>query len=333
MPAEKLTPAHISSAVSRRTLAKTAAWSAPAILLSTAMPAFAASATAGVLALTGAPFSFNSNEKRTVSGTITPTSGAVPTDIVLSATVSAPFTITKAPVVSGTTFSFEIQAPGPAATGGSITVRSVNYSGYTPATGGISSLAPAPAGLTPYLVPLANSWQFDGEEDGIRWYTTVPTKKLTNPASGCALLDLRTSFYGTSVDNLGNAPFVSSPKVGGWPIGFTMLGWGSQTKVTLRRGPATIITDPTMVANSVKTTIAKTSGTGNWTGYGTVTTKGKYIPYSDLNGHLVDCTGYSVSVPKRQANTQADVTIVQYVQGAGGALVTMGFRFTILQTS
>ena len=318
------------SAVSRRTLAKTAAWAAPAIVLSTATPAFAASPTiAGRIALTGAPYSLTSTERRTITGNLTPTAGTVPADIVLSASVSAPFTIVSQPVVSGTTFSFDVVAPSPATTAKSITVTSVNYPGYTQATGQISSLAPGMATANMCLVPYANNWIFEEDDEGVRWYG-LNRAAFLNPLTTTNLVDLRTSFSGDP-NNIGNAPFDTTYTLsGGYPAGWTLGTFACVTQVEVWSG-GTVMANSAALASGVKTKIGSWSGTGSCMALPVASTLGPWLPYQDPS--LKTLSLYTINVAtKMPAGTQTNVRVLQVLNGPGNASVQMGFRFSTTQS-
>ncbi|MEY9853624.1 hypothetical protein ABH923_003302 [Leifsonia sp. EB41] len=118
-----------SATVSRRTVAKTAAWAAPAIALSAASPAFATSVQAAVILLDAPSYEVVPGGTVTLTGTIVPaTGGTVPSGIGLQAAFSggSGFTVASGPVVTGSTFTLTVRASA-TATPSKITVSSWNH--------------------------------------------------------------------------------------------------------------------------------------------------------------------------------------------------------------
>lgn len=128
--------------VSRRTVAKTAAWAAPAIALAAASPAHATSDgtdPAGYIEFNESSYEFTPGGNRIVSGTIVATNGVpVPADIVLgfdfdTGGAGGFGAVIPVPVLSEGN-RFEIALKGASAPGMEdiLRVRSLNYPEYTP---------------------------------------------------------------------------------------------------------------------------------------------------------------------------------------------------------
>jgi hypothetical protein len=222
-------PADPTPPVSRRTVARTAAWAAPAIILSTASPAFAASAekVGGAILFDEAEYDITFGKTVTVTGALVPSAGtAVPGDLRLTATVSAGFSILSGPTVTGTTFTVTLSGPKSAASG-TLTVSSTNHPSYLTGTVPVAQLAPGFIAKGYGLLPLADTWVETASSDEIRWFepaagmlavaaTQVSTATVLRP-----WLDLR--FYldnqnGTVENNFGNAPFGAITRTGGRPL-------------------------------------------------------------------------------------------------------------------
>lgn len=146
--------------VSRRTVAKTAAWAAPAIAVAAASPAHAASAAkdpGGVISLSKSTFTLETSSAYVgrITGTLTPKEGEVPADLVLSLNATAGFTLLTQPVLSADRRSFEflVQGTPTGARSGTLTVSAVNHANWAPAEAALEKEVPSqlPVG-TPTLV-------------------------------------------------------------------------------------------------------------------------------------------------------------------------------------
>jgi|GEM_PF-1465950 len=122
--------------ISRRTVAKTAAWAAPAIALAAASPAHAASSGEVAMILFDADsYEVPALGTITITGTLVPAKGSkVPADIKFNVNFpGATGFYGTPPVVSGTTFSMTVTAYSNATTA-TLRVSSSNYPAYTPGT-------------------------------------------------------------------------------------------------------------------------------------------------------------------------------------------------------
>ncbi|MCI0158149.1 hypothetical protein KNO15_15725 [Leifsonia shinshuensis] len=206
--------------ISRRTVARTAAWAAPAIVLSSASPAFAVSGVnAGTILLGAAEYDITYDKPMAVSGTLVPSPGSsVPDDLRLTAAVSSGFAIVSQPVVSGATFTMTVSGPKSETTG-TLTVSSPNYPAYVQATASVIQLVPGAISKGYHVLPLANNWSDYVSEDDTRWFNTSLIE-LTAAKLGATkpLLDLRFDFAGKAQkDNFGNTPLVAPRYLGGRP--------------------------------------------------------------------------------------------------------------------
>ncbi|WP_434316674.1 hypothetical protein [Leifsonia sp. P73] len=122
--------------ISRRTVAKTAAWAAPAIALAAASPAHAASPGEVAMILFDADsYEVPALGTITITGTLVPAKGSkVPADIKFNVNFpGATGFYGTPPVVSGNTFSMMVTASSNATTA-TLRVSSSNYPAFTPGT-------------------------------------------------------------------------------------------------------------------------------------------------------------------------------------------------------
>lgn len=168
--------------VSRRTVAKTAAWAAPAIVLAAASPARAASSamSTGVILLHQPSYTTEADALNVafVTGSLTPTEGGTPADLILSAECTDGFIVLAAPIITdnGTRFSMLVQAADTGADTGTLTISSPNHPGWAPAEAGLKKSAPVviPTGVPTFVF---DDYLFTGVRGGI---TTV-TGKIVVP--------------------------------------------------------------------------------------------------------------------------------------------------------
>ncbi|MFE4948579.1 hypothetical protein ACFQ9V_00570 [Leifsonia sp. NPDC056665] len=132
--------------ITRRTVAKTAAWAAPAIALAAASPAYAASTGEAAMIVFDAPsYEVPEGGTLTITGMLIPaTGGTVPAGIKLDASMSggSGFNVLSPPVVTGNTFTMTVKA-GAGASATTLKVSSWNYGVYTPGTAALTVGAPA----------------------------------------------------------------------------------------------------------------------------------------------------------------------------------------------
>jgi hypothetical protein len=213
-----------SPLVSRRTVARTAAWAAPAILLSSASPAFAVSGgtTSPMILLDEPSYDLLSGQSLVITGVLVPPDGkTAPADLQLAATVSAGFVVTSKPVLNGLAFSLTVKGPI-AATDGTLTVTSPNHPTYQVASASLHSLPAGTVARGYRLLPIANTWKetpLAGSD--IRWFThTTPIVALTAAMVGPTRtwLDLRFSLADVAMldNNFGNTAFGAATKSGGY---------------------------------------------------------------------------------------------------------------------
>ncbi|CAM5504671.1 hypothetical protein [Leifsonia shinshuensis] len=173
--------------VSRRTVAKTAAWAAPAIALAAASPAHAASPAkdpAGVIGIDKSTYTLEPAGAYVgrITGTITPAAGGdVPADLVLTASVedAAYFEVLAQPVLSDDRRTFELIVHGlpTGARTGRVTISAANHANWVPAEAALEKefvTTPPPVG-TPTLV--YDQFLFESPRGG----TTTLTGKILVP--------------------------------------------------------------------------------------------------------------------------------------------------------
>lgn len=285
-------PADPSPLISRRTVARTAAWVAPAIVLSTASPAFAVSGEkiGGAILFDEAEYDITVGKTVTVTGTLVPSAGtALPGDLRLTATVSAGFAIVSGPSVTGTTFTVTLSGPKSAASG-TLTVSSPNYPGYLTATVPVAQLAPGFIAKGYGLLPLANTWKETSSTDEIRWFE--PTGGMlavaaANVSTATVLrpwLDLR--FYldhqnGAVKNNFGNTPFGAITRTGGRPGKLATLSITTESQViALQTSNGSALN----AASGVGTNIGSVSRSGPGWLVSSDADRGPFMPSTDQNG-------------------------------------------------
>lgn len=197
-----------SATVSRRTVAKTAAWAAPAIALSAASPAFATSVQAAVIQLDEPSYEVVPGGTVTITGRIVPaTGGTVPSGIGLETAFSggSGFTVTSGPDVTGSTFTLTVRASA-TATPSTITVLSWSHSAYESASADLT--------LAPVVVPAASgALSFDTDLYQVPRGQGVKISGTITPADGQDIpsdIELVAVVHGagyvpTSVEVSGNA--------------------------------------------------------------------------------------------------------------------------------
>ena len=125
-----------SHLISRRTVAKTAAWAAPAIALAVASPAHAASTSEVAMIQFDEPlYQVAPNTTIVITGTLVPAKGSsVPADIKFNVNFpGAKGFYGTPPVVTGNRFEMTVQAYDTATTA-TLRLSSSNYPAYTPGT-------------------------------------------------------------------------------------------------------------------------------------------------------------------------------------------------------
>lgn len=169
--------------VSRRTVAKTAAWAAPAIALAAASPAHAASPAndpGGVISFSKSTYTLETSSAYVmkITGTLTPKQGEVPADLVLSLNATAGFNLLTQAVLSADRRSFEflVQGTPTGAMSGKVTVSAANHANWAPAEAALEKEFPSqlPFG-TPTLV--YDEYVFNAPPGG----TTTLTGKIVVP--------------------------------------------------------------------------------------------------------------------------------------------------------
>ena len=135
-----------SALLTRRTVAKTAAWAAPAIALAAASPAYATSTAGAMIVLDPDAYEVSPNGSVTITGMLIPAEGdSIPTDIGLMSALSEGSGFNAhSLVVTGDTFSLKVTAK-PGATESKLRVWSWNHSEYAEAFATLS-LADVQAG-------------------------------------------------------------------------------------------------------------------------------------------------------------------------------------------
>ncbi|MEN2739449.1 hypothetical protein ABCS02_16775 [Microbacterium sp. X-17] len=146
--------------VSRRTVAKTAAWAAPAIALAAASPAHAASdgngTSSGTIGFKESSYTLTAKKSfsELAEGTLTLTGGEFPADMLLVATCSDGYEVLVQPVVSDGTFSVLVRATGDGdIADGTLTVSSSNYPDWKSGTVVLQKEAVAPPVVLPAGIP------------------------------------------------------------------------------------------------------------------------------------------------------------------------------------
>ncbi|MFE4948580.1 hypothetical protein ACFQ9V_00575 [Leifsonia sp. NPDC056665] len=188
-----------SKTISRRTIAKTAAWAAPAIALSAASPAFATSTENKVaMILFDEPtYDVPAPGIITITGTLVPITGQkVPADIKFDRTFpGATGWYASQPVVSGNTFTMTVQAYANATPGATLRMSSPNYSAYTPGTTTVNAIgAPVPVAsgeinfdYSLYLLPRGGEVELSG--------VLVPADGTSVPADIALVADVASADY------------------------------------------------------------------------------------------------------------------------------------------
>jgi hypothetical protein len=279
--------------LSRRTIAKTAAWTAPAILLTVASPAHAASAPAGpgMILLGSGSYEALSAGTITVSGTLMPpTEGSIPADLRLSATVDGGFAVAAVPVVTGTAFTLTITAPAPASSG-TVTVTSPNYPAYAQASARLTSLAPGNVVNGWSLLPLATTWgrrTGEGLDPSVSWFGPSRVMSITAAMLGVKKpwLDLRfmMELQGDQpAQNWGYAPWANLTRAPGRPTNFPITGISATVRVhSLEKNGV-----PQNPADAIGITIGSSTLTGSGTlGAGDKGTA-PFLPNSDPYGYAI----------------------------------------------
>ena len=131
--------------ITRRTVAKTAAWAAPAIAFAAASPAHATSPSQVAMIVLDEAYEVPEGGTLKITGTLVPAPGdSVPAGIQLDASfsVGTGFNVVESPVVTGDTFTLTVKA-GAGATTATLTVSSWSHSAYTPGTAKLTVGAPA----------------------------------------------------------------------------------------------------------------------------------------------------------------------------------------------
>jgi ribosomal protein L31 len=131
--------------ITRRTVAKTAAWAAPAIAFAAASPAHATSPSQVAMIVLDEAYEVPEGGTLKITGTLVPAPGdSVPAGIQLDASFSGGtgFTVVESPVVTGNTFTLTVKA-GAGATTATLTVSSWSHGAYTPGTAALTVGAPA----------------------------------------------------------------------------------------------------------------------------------------------------------------------------------------------
>ncbi|MBO1737449.1 hypothetical protein [Leifsonia sp. TF02-11] len=202
-------------------MARTAAWAAPAIVMSAGSPAFAASPVlAATIVLDHESYDVLAGQSLTITGVVVPPDGkTLPADFQLSATVTAGFTVVAQPKLNGLAFSLTVKAPI-ATTDGVLTVSSPTQPLYTPGSASLSSLPVGTVERGYRLLPLANTWrEMSVSGSDTRWFThAAGIVALTAVGPTRPLLDLRFSTdNGVKLpDNFGNVPYGTITKTGGF---------------------------------------------------------------------------------------------------------------------
>ncbi|MFE4469900.1 hypothetical protein ACFRFH_13900 [Leifsonia sp. NPDC056824] len=191
-----------SKTVSRRTVAKTAAWAAPAIALSAASPAFATSTENKVAMILFDEPSYDVPAPGiiTITGTLVPITGQkVPADIEFGRTFpGATGWYASQPVVSGNTFTMTLQAFANATPGATLKLSSSNYPAYTPGTTTVNPIgAPVPVASGEinfdhelYLLPRDGEVEISG--------VLVPADGTSVPAGIALVADVARADYAVS---------------------------------------------------------------------------------------------------------------------------------------
>ncbi|MBO1737448.1 hypothetical protein [Leifsonia sp. TF02-11] len=224
------------SLVSRRTVARTAAWAAPAIVMSVGSPAFAVSpGVSAMIVLDRESYDLLAGQSLTITGVVVPPDGkTLPADFQLSATVTAGFTVVAQPKLNGLAFSLTVKAPI-ATTDGVLTVSSPTQPLYTPGSASLSSLPVGSVERGYRLLPLANTWrEISVSGSDTRWFThTAGIVALTAVGPTRPLLDLRFSTDdGVKLtNNFGNVPYGAIMKSGGFKSGWGTVRIGMDVSV------------------------------------------------------------------------------------------------------
>ena len=318
-----------TSAFSRRTLAKTAAWAVPAVVISTAMPAFAASAIAsGTIKLGASSYTFLAIETLTITGTVAALGGGqLPADLMLTASATGGFTVVGQPVITGTTFTLTVTAVT-SGNPGSLTVASANYPGYAPAVASLTALAAGMVDSSMGLVPLASNWLLADDANGIRWYRhSAGAIALTAGQLNTRLLDLRVAFAIGSSSNYGCTPFAAPTATGGYPTRYTSMKMATTTTVVSARVSGEVRADSATLATMVQTTVGKASGTGNFTTAGIVNKAGTFMPNTDATGAAVPNNGAYVLVPTAMPKaSEATLEVVHTLSLDETRSIALGFQ-------
>ncbi len=127
IPTDAARPRSNTPGLPRRTLVSAAAWSAPAIALTTASPAAAVSTKLGIITFLTAPAQLDGGKTYTLVGMLTPAEGgALPSEVAL--TYSGAVTGQSTAAVSGSIFTFEINTSDPeAAAASTVTATAPGY--------------------------------------------------------------------------------------------------------------------------------------------------------------------------------------------------------------
>lgn len=284
-------PADPTPLISRRTVARTAAWAAPAIMLTTASPAFAVSGQkiGGAILFDEDEYDITVGKTVTVTGTLVPSAGtALPDDLRLTAAVTTGFAIVSGPTVAGTTFTVTLSGPKSAASG-TLTVSSPDYPSYLTATVPVAQLAPGFIAKGYGLLPLANTWRETTSTDDIRWFEPTGgmlTVAAANVSTATVLrpwLDLR--FYldnqnGAVKDNFGNTPFGAITKTGGRPAKLATVSITTESQViAVQASNGAPLTPAVGIGTAIGT--ASTSGPG-WL-VSSDADRGPFMPSTDQN--------------------------------------------------
>lgn len=322
--------------ISRRTIARTAAWAAPAIVLSSASPAFAASGTVtgGAILLDAAAYDITYGKTVTVTGRLVPTSGTtLPGDLRLTATVSAGFSVVSGPTITGTTFVLTLAGPKSAASG-TLTVSSSNYPSYLSASASLDQLAQGYVAKGFGLLPLANTWRETTSTDDTRWFEptggmlTVAAANVSTPTVLRAWLDLR--FYldnqgGAVKNNFGNAPFAAITRTGGRPASLGTLTISTESQVVaLQAGNGSALS----AASGIGTNIGNVSRSGPGWLVSSDADRAMYMPSTDQNGAKIALNNkvfafLPSTLPK---GAYGLIRIVHTVYDGGDRQAKMGFE-------
>ncbi len=322
--------------VSRRTIARTAAWAAPAIVLSSASPAFAVSGreTGGSILLDAAAYDITYGKTVTVTGRLVPASGTtLPGDLRLTATVPAGFSVVSGPTLTGTTFVLTLSGPKSAASG-TLTVSSANHPSYLPASASLDQLAPGYIAKGYGLLPLANTWRETSSTDDTRWFEptggmlTVAAANVSKATVLTPWLDLR--FYldnqgGAVKNNFGNTPFGAITRTGGRlaTLGTLTISTESQV-VALQAGNGSALS----AASGVGTNIGNASMSGPGWLLSSDADRAAYMPSTDQSGAKITLNNkvfafLPSTLPK---GAYGLIRIVHTVYDAAGRQAKMGFE-------